>query len=54
LLHVAKNQLPDPPYHSIANGSSNATFKFENQMMDGESAEGYCNGVGGHVVAYTT
>ena len=53
-MHAATDQLPEPPYYSITNGSSNVTFKFENQMIDGDSAEGYCNDIGGHLVAYTT
>ncbi len=54
-VSAATDQLPEPPYYSIvSNGSTNVTFKFQNQRTDGDSAEGYCNGIGGHVVAYTS
>jgi hypothetical protein len=54
LLHLsALNQKPDPPFNT-ANGTLPAVFKLSNRKTDPDSAEAYCNDVGGHQSQYTS
>jgi hypothetical protein len=50
----ALDQQPDPPFYNSTNGTVPATFKLSNRRTDPDSAESYCNDVGGHLVQYTS
>jgi hypothetical protein len=51
---TALDQQPDPPFYNSTNGTVPATFKLNNRRTDPDSAESYCNDVGGHLVQYTS
>jgi hypothetical protein len=52
--HTALDQQPDPPFYNTTNGTLPAVFKLSNRRTDPDSAEAYCNDVGGHLSQYTS